>query len=248
MPKMQVGVLGHTEKKEAVVYIYVLKDPSGVVRYVGKATNVTTRLRSHICESKNPKHAHTRKNRWLSKLMDDGKLPVLEVVESVIVSKWEESERHWIVHFKSLGCDLTNLTEGGDGVSGIKWSAATKKKWSKMRKGHKVSEETRRKLSEVFKGKKLNHETGDQISKRQKRFWSKLSVKKKRDLMRGITDEIRSLNGKKSKGRKMALEVKAKMPDAIRRGWVGLTQEQRQKRLAGLKKRWPKDSEIVRKS
>jgi hypothetical protein len=51
---------------------------------------------------------------------------------------------------KDLGTGiLINLTNGGDGVSGLTMSNETKRKMSEVRKGKAISEEQKKKLSEV---------------------------------------------------------------------------------------------------
>lgn len=57
-----------------------------------------------------------------------------------------------IKFWRSAGADLANITNGGEGVSGLKHSEETKKLWSQKRKGRPVSLEGRIKRSKTMKG------------------------------------------------------------------------------------------------
>lgn len=95
--------------------IYSLADPrTDAVRYVGKADSLKTRVQNHLCPSNLRKTKHCSK--WLASLVRDGLKPIVAELESLSdTADWEASERRWIKHFKDLGCDLTNITDGGEG-------------------------------------------------------------------------------------------------------------------------------------
>jgi hypothetical protein len=59
---------------------------------------------------------------------------------------------------------LINITEGGDGVCGIKHSETTKKLLSELKKGRVLSAETKQKMSESMKGRVLSAETKQKMS------------------------------------------------------------------------------------
>lgn len=62
----------------SVHHIYHLIDPRDrLVRYVGKSTNPTARLRAHIQEAKDAQN--TAKKRWIAELAAIGLAPVLVV-------------------------------------------------------------------------------------------------------------------------------------------------------------------------
>ena len=63
-----------------------------------------------------------------------------------------ECER--IAFWRNYGCDLANLTNGGEGISGFKHSAETRQKLSVMNKG----------MPATFKGKKHTNETKIMLS------------------------------------------------------------------------------------
>lgn len=62
-------------------------------------------------------------------------------------------ERERIAFWRGMGCDLTNMTDGGEGVSGLRHSQKTKELWSKQRKGRVVPEEERQKRSATMTGR-----------------------------------------------------------------------------------------------
>lgn len=91
-------------------FIYGLKCPlSNKIRYVGKSVNPQQRFKNHInYEIKSDTH----KARWLNKLIKQGLLPELIIIEGTIIMQWEEREKYWIAYYKN---DLTNETIGGEG-------------------------------------------------------------------------------------------------------------------------------------
>ena len=69
-----------------------------------------------------------------------------------------ELECERIAFWRSFGCDLTNLTDGGEGVSGFVHAQSTKDLWSSQRKGRPVSKEGRAKRSLSLKGRSKTKE------------------------------------------------------------------------------------------
>ena len=57
-----------------------------------------------------------------------------------------------ISFWREAGVDLTNMTDGGEGISGLRHSDETKALWSAQRKGRAVPEEGRLKRSAAMKG------------------------------------------------------------------------------------------------
>jgi hypothetical protein len=130
-----------------LVYIYALCEPnSEIIRYVGKTANSPEqRLRSHLAPSSlKPKNHRTD---WLRSLVKQGLKPALFVLEETTDDCWQEAECRWIAQLRSLGCDLVNSTNGGDGVSGNKPSEATKQLLSSIHKGRPRSEQAKRSIS-----------------------------------------------------------------------------------------------------
>lgn len=91
--------------------IYALIDPrDGTVRYVGKSVDVEQRVKAHLCES-----GSTKKIRWIQSLKRASLTPEIIILAEGFGS-WEHVEVEWIAHFRRLGHDLTNATEGGEGL------------------------------------------------------------------------------------------------------------------------------------
>lgn len=92
------------------VFIYALKDPdTGQIRYIGKAENPARRLYFHL--------RHTGKNRktnWIKNLRLGNISPVLVLVDEVSEEYWPQLECAYIQFYRECGCDLLNVTEGGD--------------------------------------------------------------------------------------------------------------------------------------
>ena len=70
-------------------------------------------------------------------------------------------EIHYIAHYHTFykdGDGGYNLTFGGDGIRGYKFTEKTKAKMSEARKGRPISEEQKAKISESMKGKPKSEE------------------------------------------------------------------------------------------
>jgi len=148
---------------ELVTHIYILKDPiNNEVRYVGKSDNPKERFVDHIRKSK---YTKTYKNNWIQNLLKQEKKPILEIIDTVQVNEWSEKEKHWIKYYKNIGCDLTNLTEGGDGGN---FGNKINKLISQKLKGRVFSEETIKLMSESAKKRKLTDEGRKSLSEKRK--------------------------------------------------------------------------------
>lgn len=135
---------------EKVIYIYSLKDPRDYqIKYIGKTIDIDRRYKQHI---KNYTNKKSLKNSWISSLLQYGLQPMLEIVEICDESKWQEREQYWIKYYKELGFDLKNMTNGGDGNTGLKMSDTSKEKIRRANLGKKSSKEKIAKISNWAKG------------------------------------------------------------------------------------------------
>lgn len=116
--------------------IYGLIDPrNGYLRYVGKSATGMVRTRHHglPCFLKRDKG---HKGAWIRQLQKEGlTYEVLVIEEFDSEAPLAEAEMWNIAYFKSLGCDLVNLTAGGEGASGYRHTAECKLRMSALSKG-----------------------------------------------------------------------------------------------------------------
>jgi hypothetical protein len=199
-------------------HIYVLVDPfTKAVRYVGKSDNPRKRFSGHLLD----KTKCHRKN-WIIQLRNLGIVPVLKIIDTVPTADWQFYEKIYIQHFKNLGCELVNSTEGGDGCSnpseetlckmreamtGRKHSPETIAKRIASMLGQKRSLETRLKMSIAAQGKKFSAEHREAL--RKFRLGKKTSEETK--LKQSLSS--RRLSGKNHPmfGKHHSAETRAKM-------------------------------------
>ena len=113
-------------------YTYAHYTPEGRLFYIGKGTG----------DSKRAYDFRHRNDYWHNVVAKYGK-PVVKIL-AVWDEEWKafRHEVFLIKHFKDLGESLTNMTEGGEGQTGMTpwnkgqpWDEATKQKVSESRKG-----------------------------------------------------------------------------------------------------------------
>jgi hypothetical protein len=180
--------------------IYCLMDPdSGEIRYVGKTSVGLKRIDQHLKSARksNPK---TRVQRWISRVVSEGKIPrvaILDYAESD--DELCRLEIMWITNCRDCGCNLTNMSDGGDGNRGFKHSEETKRKLAEIsrnlpavvrakqsvaQRAAPFSEKRSKSVSAALVGKKLSQEHCENISrgkKGKKTGWSFWSGKKLSD-------------------------------------------------------------------
>lgn len=107
--------------------IYGLFDPrSHELRYIGKSTKGLRRAREHTANWALQSDGETHKVRWLRSLLVLGLTPEIRVLEAVPDGiGLDKAEQNWISEYLPSS-RLTNLTRGGDGLSGHIRSQQTK--------------------------------------------------------------------------------------------------------------------------
>ena len=201
-----------------MTYIYSLIDPrTNKVRYVGKSNNPQQRLIDHFYDD-----SKTKKCSWILKLKSLGLKPILKILEEVPENNWEAREVYWISFFRrTVGPDLTNLCNGGEGVTFTdevrkKISAAVKGKPS-WAKGKHLTEEHKAKLAQSLIGIKHSKErclknSLSQLGKKGEPHTA--STKKKiseKNKGRHIPEEVRENLRMINKGKTLSEETKRKI-------------------------------------
>lgn len=157
--------------------IYTLSDPrTNEVRYVGMTTRgVKVRYNQHLKQMKSLNDTRgPHRAKWLKLLDTKGLFPVLSVVESGTGDSWVAAEKRWIKYYRDCGCDLTNLTDGGEGTFGLKFSpeSIAKLREAKLRQPKKPRTEAQiRTLKELHTrqiGKKWSQERKKALQERAK--------------------------------------------------------------------------------
>jgi hypothetical protein len=153
-------------------YTYIHKKSDGTPFYVGKGIG----NRAYDKYSRNP--------YWQNKVNKHG-------LNVEILAYWDteveafDHEKLIILCFKDMGIKLTNMSDGGEGNSGCKWTDESKQKLSNSTKGNKAwlgkkhSTETIEKMRlahtghTYLKGKKHTEEHKANVSNAKKLWWAK---------------------------------------------------------------------------
>jgi hypothetical protein len=99
--------------EEGTTFIYALIDPrDNEIRYIGKTSFPKQRLQGHMSMQRSK-----RMKNWIAELRDIGAIPVLSILETCRIDKWEEKEKHWIAHYRSVSNKLLNICSGGNGIT-----------------------------------------------------------------------------------------------------------------------------------
>ena len=99
-------------EEEKTVYIYSLSHPTTKeIRYIGKANDISKRLKGHLNKSKT---SNTHFHNWIKSITNIGLIPIIKIVKTTNESNWCEDEKRAILDFRNNGCNLLNIAEGGN--------------------------------------------------------------------------------------------------------------------------------------
>jgi len=139
-----------------VIWTYRLRDRyTDEIRYVGQTIDPKKRLKQHCKPSKN-----RHKWQWIKGHLAKGSVPIME-----LINKWHNQENanadeiRLIAEYRTLGYPLTNLANGGKGLSGYVHSAETRGKVAQATRLAMSKPEVRQKLREAQLGKTFTPET-----------------------------------------------------------------------------------------
>jgi group I intron endonuclease len=158
-------------------YTYIILNTITNKRYVGKTDDISQRFRAHksVAFNKNaegynyPFYSSIRKYAKTADNFEN--VFIFELIEE-FDSEFDAfaKEIYYIDLYKTnirrygKGAQGYNLTDGGEGPKGTKWSLESRKRFSEKTKGRKISEDNVKKLIAVNTGKIVSDETRRKIS------------------------------------------------------------------------------------
>ena len=173
-----------------MIGIYKIENLANGKIYIGQTVDYEKRKASHI----RALNAGYHRNRYLqsSWCKYGAEKFCFSFIQSCDTQSLNELEKAYIANYNSLAPNGYNLTPGGEGVRGLKWSEESRKKLSLSRSGKSIgphtkerSDETREKMSASMKarwqdesycervrqshlGKTHSQETKEKMSKNRK--------------------------------------------------------------------------------
>ncbi len=192
--------------------IYALHHEHSRSIYVGRSSKGLQRPKDHGASWHMKRYSHYPVVKWIVRQREitgkDYEIAVLEECSSA--NALNDAERFHIAYLRSLGIPLLNCTDGGDGISGHRFSDATRARMSITRKGRTLSAEARIKLSIANRGKKMSP---DAIARTAAAHRGKI-----------VSAETRRRMSESHKGKTLPIEQRLKLAAANRRrvyarGW-----------------------------
>jgi hypothetical protein len=206
-------------QKEYYTYAHVRNDTNKIF-YIGKGTGnraYVTRDRNKFWKRIVTKHGHT---------VD-------------ILAYWPteaeafEHEKLLIECFRKMGYNLTNQTDGGEGISGLRHNEETRAKMSTSKKGKKLSAETRAKRA-YLKGRPQSEEHQQKIAEGR--------IRNKGKPRKQYSDEYKAKMSAIKKGVKKSPEHCKKIGD-IHRGKIVSAETRTKLSVANTGKTWKMSEE-----
>lgn len=152
-------------------YIYLLLDPRDrKIRYVGKADNPQLRFNRHIKDM-----ATTHKTCWIKQLKKINLLPIMQIIDSVPKDNWQYWEKYYIAYYKSIGCELVNIADGGLGGGNTFWKGKKREKKdcekiSNSLRGRKLSKQHKAKMREAKNHLRRTQQTFNKIGEKNSKL------------------------------------------------------------------------------
>lgn len=107
--------------------IYAFEELGGEVRYVGKTVQyLIERRKAHMADANRGNQRPLY--RWLRKRRASVGFGTRLIEHVPPGGDWSARERYWIQHYRTRGDRLLNLTDGGEGLAGHKFTPAHRAK------------------------------------------------------------------------------------------------------------------------
>lgn len=128
--------------------IYMIRNKINDKKYIGQAVDIDTRWATHIRELNDNNHNNRYlQNSWNKYGEDNFEFTIICLCEE---EELDEFEIDMIAHFDTYNNGY-NLTLGGDGVRGYRYTDEQRARRSETLKGKPKSEKTKAKVSEAMK-------------------------------------------------------------------------------------------------
>lgn len=98
-------------------YIYKLICPlTYEVKYIGLTKNPEKRVKSYLKDVRleTPNSCGKAVHKWIKELRSKKLMFILRIIEQVTDIEKSNKERYWISFYKNIGCQLLNVTNGGE--------------------------------------------------------------------------------------------------------------------------------------
>lgn len=155
------------ENTKSYVYRHRRLDTNEIF-YVGKGTKSKSKSFYSYKTEFNRAFIKNNRSKWWQNITKKTEYVVEILFDNLSESEASELEIFLISEYKRIDCCggiLVNMTDGGDGLSGYKFTAEQKNKMSESQKGKIVTEETKNKISKSSKGKTLTEKHKENLSK-----------------------------------------------------------------------------------
>ncbi len=134
---------------------------NGKIRYVGQTTQLLhKRFDSHLNFPKNRRHVYV--NKWIASVIRKKFNVICFPIENDAV--YSDAEKRWIAWYRSHGARLVNLTDGGEGIYGLKRSKEFRLHMSHVMRGKKKTPEHIEKIASCLRGRQLSDEHKRKVS------------------------------------------------------------------------------------
>lgn len=183
-------------------YVYIHKKPDGTPFYVGKGTG-------------NRAYQFAKRTQWHKNIVEKyGKSNIaIEITNCIDESQAFELEKTYIKQLKTLGVELVNLTDGGEGCVGRIFTDEHRLKLSAAKKGKPLSEAHK----QALRGKVMSEAHKQQIRLRQKGTKASDDTKRKLSAMRigrRLSEECKQKISAKHVGKTLSAEHRSKLSEA----------------------------------
>lgn len=198
------------------ICIYGLVDPIiKDIRYVGKTQHTPAyRLKTHMQEARRGK-SQLPIYRWIRKLESQKLEPSIILIAKVSHCFWEKAEQICIAYMRDIvRTKNLNISDGGEGGTGVKQSEETKLKKSLKLKGRYFSPEHRARISKAGKGRKLSEETKAKLWRnRERKPFTPEQIKQRSDHFKSLWNDPkhREYMRKLRTGKKMSETARVNM-------------------------------------